>query len=129
MKPNPTAAPADPVLLALVGGWLAAAALLLTLAGWRPASRSKAEFRDVIHGAPHGTPKTTVGNHPHPIPASAAQLAGLVGFRQVADRARRRCPGPAPAGGRGPATAIAASGRGWWRGLIGMAAVPASPCS
>jgi hypothetical protein len=64
MKPNPTAAPADPVLLALVGGWLAAealaalliaaAALLLTLAGWRPASRSKAEFRHPIHGAPMG---------------------------------------------------------------------------
>jgi hypothetical protein len=57
MKPNPTAAPVDPVLLALVGGWLAAealAALLLTLAGWRPASRSKAEFRHPLHGAPMG---------------------------------------------------------------------------
>jgi hypothetical protein len=47
MKPNPPAAPADPVLLALVAAWLvaealitllvAAAAVILTLVGWRPA--------------------------------------------------------------------------------------------
>ena len=96
MKPNTSAAPADPVLLALLGGWLAAealaalliaaAALLLTLCGWRPATRSKADFRDAIHGAPHGAPKTTGGNHPHPIPAPVAQLAGLrvVGLRRLA---------------------------------------------
>lgn len=46
MKPTPTAAPADPVLLLIALCWLAAealgalliaaAALLLTLAGWRP---------------------------------------------------------------------------------------------
>ena len=47
MKPNPSAAPADPVLLALLAAWLvaealitllvAAAAVILTLVGWRPA--------------------------------------------------------------------------------------------
>jgi hypothetical protein len=47
MKPNPPAAPADPVLLFIAVAWLAAEALaalllaalavVLTLAGWRPA--------------------------------------------------------------------------------------------
>lgn len=95
MKPNHTAAPADPVLLALLGGWLAAealgalliaaAALLLTLGGWRPAYRSGPELCRPIHKSS----RTIHDNPPEPAP-DPSPLAGL---RVVELRALARAAG------------------------------------
>ena len=83
MKPT-TAAPADPVLLLLAAGWLAAgalcalliaaAALLLTLSGWRPAPTR---------------PRPAAAPSPAPLLSSPAPLEGLrvVELRHLA----RRC--------------------------------------
>jgi|GEM_PF-3239196 hypothetical protein len=88
MKPTPTAAPADPVLLILLALWLAAealavlliaaAALLLTLAGWRP---TPPPARPVAAPQPALLP-------PAPVPPSPAPLEGLrvVELRTLARR-------------------------------------------
>ncbi|MFN7228568.1 MAG: hypothetical protein ACK5UG_05900 [Synechococcaceae cyanobacterium] len=93
MKPTPTAASVDPVLLILLAVWLAAealgalliagVALLLTLAGWRPARRSEAERCPVIHQAPPH-PNLT----PAPVPSRPASLEMLrvVELRRLARR-------------------------------------------
>ena len=82
MKPPTPAAPADPVLLFIAAGWLAAEALavlliaalalLLTLAGWRPAG-----------------PAPTLAPSPSPAPAPAP-VAPLERLRVVELRALAR---------------------------------------
>ena len=87
MNPTPTAAPADPVLLLLALGWLTieaaavliafAVALLLTLAGWRPAAAPAARPAPLpVVLTPAALP-----------PALAAPLEGLT-VRELRARAR-----------------------------------------